>query len=201
MLVSHSRALEAGLNLVVELALWHPSSRLTAATTFAPYDAWLIGLRWDPEELERREQARADGIRPGTALGQAVYAAAWDLPHDFVVDAVTKSPQAQAQEIVAWLAARPASGAIREIIRSTPRQRALSSDALMENLTDTAAHPTQIVEVAPGNRRLERVTQLAAAVLDQGRYLTQLRPAAIESHIFGAFQGGRASGFSAFSCR
>lgn len=78
--------LDAGLDLVVEVGLWHPSARAMAASVFAPYGAWLVGLRWELAELERRESQRGDGRFPGTAHSQATPAGAWTLPYDLVVD-------------------------------------------------------------------------------------------------------------------
>ena len=57
--------LEAGVDLVVEVGLWHPRTRHMAAVVFEPFDAWLVGLRWDLAELERRERQRDDGNLPG----------------------------------------------------------------------------------------------------------------------------------------
>ena len=69
--------LEAGLDLVVEVGLWGPRARRMAAAVFEPFDAWLVGLRWDLAELERRERRRDDGIFPGTARAQATPREAW----------------------------------------------------------------------------------------------------------------------------
>ena len=44
--------LEAGLDLVVEIGFWHPGVRLMAAAVFEPFDAWLVGLRWELAELD-----------------------------------------------------------------------------------------------------------------------------------------------------
>jgi chloramphenicol 3-O-phosphotransferase len=109
--------LEAGVDLVVEVGLWHPRTRHMAAAVFEPFDAWLVGLRWELAELERRERQRDDGIFPGTARSQATPADAWALPYDFVVDAVGMSPAAAAQEIVDWLFTGPKPLAIRRIVR------------------------------------------------------------------------------------
>ena len=110
--------LDAGLDLVVELGLWHPGARDMAAVVFAPYDAWLVGLRWDLDELERREQARDDGRFHGTARAQATPPEDWALPYDLVVDTIVKSPESAAREVVDWLATGPAPRGIRALARS-----------------------------------------------------------------------------------
>ena len=107
--------LEAGVDLVVEVGLWHPRARQMAAAVFKPFDAWLVGLRWDLAELERRERARNDGIFAGTARSQATLRDGWSLPYDFEVDAVGNSPAAAAQEISDWLSTGPMPRAIRLI--------------------------------------------------------------------------------------
>lgn len=107
--------LDAGLDLVVELGLWHPGARDMAATVFAPYHAWLVGLRWDEDELARRERTRADGRFPGTACAQATPAGDWDLPYDLIVDTLGQPPGAAARDVVAWLATGPAPNAIRAL--------------------------------------------------------------------------------------
>lgn len=107
--------LEAGVDLVVEVGLWHPRARHMAAAVFEPFDAWFVGLRWDLAELERRERQRDDGIFPGTARSHATRRDAWSLPYDLVVDAVGKSPAGAAQEIVDWLSTGPRPRAIRRI--------------------------------------------------------------------------------------
>ncbi len=110
--------LEAGLDLVVEIGLWLPGARRMAAAVFEPFDAWLIVLRWELAELERRERQRDDGIFPGTARSQPTLPDAWSLPYDFVVDAVRSAPAASAREIVAWLSTSPKPGAMRRILSS-----------------------------------------------------------------------------------
>ena len=110
--------LEAGLDLVVEIGFWHPATRRMAAADFEPFDAWLVGLRWELAELERREHQRDDGIFPGTARSQETFAGAWSLPYDFVVDAVRNAPATGAGEIVAWLSTGPQPRAIRRIVSS-----------------------------------------------------------------------------------
>lgn len=112
--------LDAGLDLIVELGLWHPAARGMAATVFAPYDAWLVGLRWDAAELERREAARVDGRFSGTARAQATPAADWALPYDLVVDTVGQPPDAAARVVATWLASGPAPCGIRASARSVP---------------------------------------------------------------------------------
>ena len=108
--------LEAGLDLVVEIGFWHPATRRMAAAVFEPFDAWLVGLRWELAKLERREHQRADGIFPGTARSQATFTEAWSLPYDFVVDAVRNAPATAAREIVAWLSTDPQPRATRRIV-------------------------------------------------------------------------------------
>lgn len=110
--------LDAGLDLVVEVGLWHPSARAMAATVFAPYEAWLVGLAWELPELERRETQRRDGRFQGTARSQATPADAWVLPYDVVVDVVGKTPPVAAGEVVDWLATGPVPRAIRRIAGS-----------------------------------------------------------------------------------
>jgi len=110
--------LEAGVDLVVEVGLWHPRTRNLAAAVFEPFNAWLVGLRWDLAELERRERQRDDGIFPGTARSQATLRDAWSLAYDLVVDAVGMSPAESAQEIVDWLSTDPTPRAIRRIVSS-----------------------------------------------------------------------------------
>ncbi len=107
--------LDAGIDLLVEVGLWGQSTRATAANVFEPYDAWLIGLRWNLSELERRERRREDGIFPGTAARQAMPRDDWRLPYDVVVDTVTLSPEAAARELAEWLAKRPPPRAISAI--------------------------------------------------------------------------------------
>lgn len=85
---------------------------------FEPFEAWLVGLRWDIAELERRERQRDDGIFPGTARTQATPTQAWILPYDLEVDAVGNPPAAAAQEVVDWLATGPTPRAIRRIANS-----------------------------------------------------------------------------------
>ena len=101
------------MDLVVEVGLWGPGARRMAAAVFEPFDAWLIGLRWDLAELERRERWRDDGIFPGTARTQATPREAWMLPYDLEVDAVAYPPSAVAQEVVDWLSTGPTPHAIR----------------------------------------------------------------------------------------
>lgn len=110
--------LEAGVDLVAEVGLWNSRARHMAAAVFEPFDAWLVGLRWDLAELERRERQRDDGILPGTAHSQATLPDAWSLPYDLVVDAVGKPPAAAAQEIVDWLSTGPTPRAIRQVASS-----------------------------------------------------------------------------------
>ena len=110
--------LQAGVDLVVEIGLWHPRARHMAAAVFEPFDAWLVGLRWDLAELERRERQRDDGIFPGTARSQATLREAWSLPYDLVVDAIGRSPAAAAQETVDWLSTGPTPRAIRQVASS-----------------------------------------------------------------------------------
>lgn len=110
--------LEAGLDLVVEVGLWGPRARRMAAAVFEPFDAWLVGLRWDLAELERRERRRDDGIFPGTARAQATPREAWMLPYDLEVDAVAYRPSVAAQEVVDWLSTCPTPRAIRRIASS-----------------------------------------------------------------------------------
>jgi len=116
--------LDAGLDLVVEVGLWHPSARAMAAAVFAPYEAWLVGLGWDLAELERRETQRSDGRFQGTARSQATPADAWALPYDLVVDVVGNTPPVAAGEVVDWLATRPVPRAIRRIAaRAKPDEK------------------------------------------------------------------------------
>jgi GNAT superfamily N-acetyltransferase len=61
--------------------------------------------------------------------------------------------------------------------------------------------PFEIIEVAPGHARFAEVVELASAVLDQGRYLQRQFPAALESHILGAFCGSACVGFLRFVVR
>jgi chloramphenicol 3-O-phosphotransferase len=110
--------LEAGVDLVVEVGLWRPTARRMAAAVFEPFDAWLLGLRWDLGELERREGQRDDGILPGTGRTQATPSEAWTLPYDFEVDAVRNTPAAAAQQVVDWLSTGPTPRAIRRIASS-----------------------------------------------------------------------------------
>ena len=110
--------LEAGVDLVVEVGLWHPRARRMAAAVFEPFDAWLVGLWWDLAELESRERQREDGIFPGTARTQATPSQAWILPYDLEVDAIGNPPAAVAQEVVDWLSAGPTPRAIRRIAES-----------------------------------------------------------------------------------
>jgi chloramphenicol 3-O phosphotransferase len=110
--------LEAGVDLVVEIGLWHPMVRHMAAAVFEPFDAWLVGLQWDLAELERRERQRDDGVFPGTARSQATLRDAWSIPCDLLVDAVAKSPAAAAQEIVDWFSTGPKPQAIRRVASS-----------------------------------------------------------------------------------
>lgn len=110
--------LEAGLDLVVEVGLWHPRARRMAAAVFEPFEAWLVGLRWDLAELERRERQRDDGIFPGTARTQATPSQAWILPYDLEVDAVANPPAVVAREVVDWFSTGPTPSAIRRIANS-----------------------------------------------------------------------------------
>lgn len=112
--------LDAGINLVIERDLWRPDARAMAAEVFAPYEAWLIGLRWDLEQLEGRERQRTDGIFAGTARAQATRPGAWDLPYDHVADVVTHSPPEAAQAISEWLSSSPPPRAVRDIARHPP---------------------------------------------------------------------------------
>lgn len=52
-----------------------------------------------------------------------------------------------------------------------------------------------VVDLLPGDGRLDDVLRLAASVLAQDRYLVSPAPLAVESHVFGAFHGGAAVGF------
>lgn len=53
----------------------------------------------------------------------------------------------------------------------------------------------EVSEVAPGTPRFEAVLALAAQVLRQDRYLLTEVPAALESHLLGAFDGSDCTGF------
>jgi GNAT superfamily N-acetyltransferase len=53
----------------------------------------------------------------------------------------------------------------------------------------------RVAEVRPGTADFELVLELAADVLAQDRVLTTAIPAALESHVLGAFEGGRCAGF------
>jgi GNAT superfamily N-acetyltransferase len=53
----------------------------------------------------------------------------------------------------------------------------------------------EVVEVGEGDERFAAVVALARQVLDQERYLRSEHPEADESHVVGAFVGGRAVGF------
>lgn len=107
--------LDAGLDVVVEVGLWHRRARAMAAAVFAPYKAWLVGLRWTLSELERRERQRGDRRLPGTARSQATPAGAWVLPCDLVVDVVEHPPAVAAGEVVVSLAKAPVPRGIRTI--------------------------------------------------------------------------------------
>jgi GNAT superfamily N-acetyltransferase len=58
--------------------------------------------------------------------------------------------------------------------------------------------PVEIIEVAAGHTRFAEVVGLASAVLDQARYLERQFPAALESHLLGAFHGSACVGFLRF---
>lgn len=62
-------------------------------------------------------------------------------------------------------------------------------------LETNSEQSVQIVEVAPKTPQFEDVMELAARVLDQGRYLVSDAPAALESHVLGAFEGPTCVGF------
>jgi GNAT superfamily N-acetyltransferase len=53
----------------------------------------------------------------------------------------------------------------------------------------------QVAEVPPGTEQFDGVLQLASRVLAQDRDLTSVFPAAQESRVLAAFQGGRCAGF------
>lgn len=110
--------LEAGVDLVVEVGLWGPGLDVWQQPSSNPFEAWLVGLRWDLAELERRERRRDDGIFPGTARTQATPTQAWILPYDLEVDAGGNPPAAAAQVVVDWLATGPTPRAIRRIANS-----------------------------------------------------------------------------------
>ncbi|MEX1009181.1 MAG: hypothetical protein WD271_15260 [Acidimicrobiia bacterium] len=110
--------LDAGVDLIVEWGLWHARARVMAARVFAPYDAWLIGLRWDLETLETREAARTDGILAGTARGQATRRGVWELPCDLELDAVHEAPDRLAERVTTWLSTAPEPRAIRSLAAS-----------------------------------------------------------------------------------
>jgi GNAT superfamily N-acetyltransferase len=57
------------------------------------------------------------------------------------------------------------------------------------------AQPLRVTEVRPGTADYQLVLQLAARVLAQDRALTEGMLAALESHVLGAFDGGRCAGF------
>lgn len=112
--------LDAGLDLIVERALWWPGIRAACASVFADCEAYLVGLDWKLRVLELREERRADGIFGGTARQQALGwdADAWNMPFDIRVDAAAHSPSICARLIVDWLAASPEPTAIRTIVAS-----------------------------------------------------------------------------------
>jgi chloramphenicol 3-O-phosphotransferase len=110
--------LDAGVNLVVERDFCHPTLRAETAELFAPFQAWIVGLRWDAAVLEAREVARTDGIAPGTAQRQTRHAGRWKMPYDLVVDSVGLAPADIALQVHRWLQARPEPRAIREIASS-----------------------------------------------------------------------------------
>jgi GNAT superfamily N-acetyltransferase len=53
----------------------------------------------------------------------------------------------------------------------------------------------EVCEVVPGTSRFEAVRTLAARLLGQDRYLQSVLPAALESHVLGAFAGPSCAGF------
>lgn len=109
--------LDGGINLVVERNFWQPDARGMAATLFQGYKPWLVGLSWELQELERREQDRSDGSFVGTARAQATRPGAWDLAYDTVVDTVALDPHDAAKAIVEWLSESPTPHAIDRIAR------------------------------------------------------------------------------------
>lgn len=62
-------------------------------------------------------------------------------------------------------------------------------------MTSAVEQPLRVAEVRPGTADFELVLELAADVLAQDRALTTAIPAALESHVLGAFEGGRCAGF------
>ena len=62
-------------------------------------------------------------------------------------------------------------------------------------MASTVEQPLRVAEVRPGTAGFQPVLELAARVLAQDRALTAGIPAALESHVLGAFAGGRCAGF------
>lgn len=58
--------------------------------------------------------------------------------------------------------------------------------------------PARIREVVPGSAAFEAVSRVAAGILAQDRYLERDFPAALETHVLGAFVGPRCVGFLRF---
>lgn len=62
-------------------------------------------------------------------------------------------------------------------------------------MTSAVEQPLQVAEVRPGTADFQLVLELAGQVLAQDRALTEAIPASLESHVLGAFEGGRCGGF------
>ena len=62
-------------------------------------------------------------------------------------------------------------------------------------MASAVEQPLRVTEVRPGTADFPPVLELAARVLAQDRVLTEAIPAARESHVVAAFEGGRCAGF------
>ncbi len=107
--------MQAGLDVVVELGLWEPWGRATAARVFSGRRAFVVRVRCELATLESRERARGDRYL-GTAVRQA--AELEGIPYDYDVTTDDARPDALAADLLAWLATDPTPAALPQLARS-----------------------------------------------------------------------------------
>jgi chloramphenicol 3-O phosphotransferase len=117
MYASFAARADAGENLVVEDALWHPRAFALAVAHFAERDAWLVDVYCPIEVAVERENRRGDRALGGAALFfEPVYRRGI---YDVRVDTSLLKPEEAALAIIRALSTGRVPSAFREL-RSRP---------------------------------------------------------------------------------